>query len=117
MTIFSKNIIGFEKIYKKIIIRGALSGILSAYGGFALFALTITYLIRYDVWISGGWPKVSGHIFGSGSLTAAAALVVVPLAFWLGRNEKTSRALSSRLAYSGALAVTLILWILGGLAG
>jgi hypothetical protein len=102
---------------RKISIRGALTGILSAYGGFALFALTITYLIRYDAWVSGGWPKVADHIFVSGSLTAAAALIFVPLVFWLGRKEKTSRVLSSRLAYSGALAVTLLLWVLGRLSG
>lgn len=101
---------------KKITIRTALTGFLSAYGGFTLFALTITYLIRYDTWVSAGWPKVADHIFVSGSLTAAAALVIVPLAFWLGRKEQTIRALSSRLAYSGALAVTLLLWVLGRLA-
>jgi len=101
---------------EKSIWKRGLTGIIGAYGGFALFALIITYIVRYDMWVSGGWSKIADHIFVSGSLTAAAASFIVPLAFWLGRKEITSRVLSSRLAYSGAMAVTFLLWILGRLA-
>lgn len=35
----------------------ALSGALSAYTGYALFALVITYVVRYDPWVTGAGLK------------------------------------------------------------
>jgi hypothetical protein len=102
---------------KTSLIKGASTGILSAYGGYTLFALTITYIIRYDIWVSGGWPKVADHIFVSGSFVAASACFFVPLAFWFGHKQKTSLVFRSRLASSSALALVLLIWILGRLAG
>lgn len=101
----------------KGILRKGLTGILSAYGGYALFALIITYIIRYDTWITGGWPKVSNHIFVAGSLTALAAALIVPLGYWLGSKKGLFKTYSSRWAFNSALALTLLLWLVGYLAG
>jgi hypothetical protein len=97
--------------------RKGLTGILSAYGGYALFALIITYIIRYETWVAGGWPKVADHIFASGSLAAAAAAVIVPFGYMIGRRTKLAGSLSSRWAYSGALVLSLLLWVVGRMAG
>ena len=102
---------------KKIFFRGGLTGILSAYGGYAIFALTITYVIQYEIWVAGGWPKVTEHIFVNGSLTALVSAFLVPLGFWLSQKEKTSKALLSRWATSSALALIFFLWIVGHLTG
>lgn len=96
--------------------RTALAGILSAYGGYSLFALTITYIIRYETWVAGGWPKVANHIYVGGSLAALAALLVVPLGYWLGRKEGLLKIFSSQWAYAGALTLTFIFWLVGRIA-
>ena len=102
---------------KKIFLRGGLTGILSAYGGYAIFALIITYVIQYKFWVAGGWPKVTEHIFVNGSLTALVSAFLVPLGFWLSQKEMTSKAFHSRWATSSALALIFFLWIVGRLTG
>ena len=101
----------------KIFLRGGLTGILGAYGGYALFALIITYIVQYEFWVVGGWPKVSGHIFLSGSFAALFAAFFVPLGYWLSQKEKTSKVFHSRWATSSALALIFFLWIVGRLTG
>ena len=64
---------------RKISWRSILTGSISAYSGYALFALTITYIVQYKYWIAVGLPKVLNHIFVSGSIAALLAAVVVPL--------------------------------------
>ena len=112
--IFASLLIKSEKTSA---VKCGLTGILSAYSGNILFALVITYIIRYETWVSGGWPKVSDHIFVSGSLTALAAAAIVPLGAWLGQKRRVFLFLYSRWAYSSALAVILLLWAVGQLAG
>jgi len=102
---------------KKISLRGGLTGILSAYGGYASFALIITYVIQYEFWVAGGWPKVTEHIFVNGSLTALVSAFLVPLGYWLSQKEKTSKAFHSRWATSSALTLIFFLWIVGHLTG
>ena len=97
-------------------VRQALAGILGAYGGYALFALVITYIVRYETWVAGGWPKVAKHIFVGGSLAALAAVLVVPLGLMAGRSKGLLKTFSSRWAYTSAIALTVILWIVGQFA-
>jgi len=90
----------------------ALSGAISAYSGYALFALVITYIVRYDPWIAEGLPKVTNHIFAGGSYAALTALLAVPLGYWLGVNGWALTVRRSRWTYSGALAALAVLWTL-----
>jgi len=101
----------------KIFLRGGLTGILGAYGGYAFFSLIITYIVQYKIWVAGGWPKVTEHIFLSGSLTALMSAFLVPLGYWLSQREKTSKTLHSGWATSSALALIFFLWIVGRLTG
>ncbi len=97
--------------------RNMLTGIVSAYGGYALFALSITYIIRYDFWVQGGWPKVAHHMFISGSIAALVAAVVVPVGYYLGAGSLSLQAKRPRWLYAGTMAGVALLWILGRLAG
>jgi hypothetical protein len=90
----------------------ALSGAISAYSGYALFALVITYIVRYDPWVAGGWPKVSHHIFVGGSYAALTALLAIPLGYWLGVNGWILAGRRSRSAQAGALVALGVLWAL-----
>ncbi len=105
------------KSEKTAAIKCSLTGVLSAYSGNALFALVITYIIRYDVWTSGGLSKVLGHIFVAGTFTAILAALTVPLGFRLG---VTSGALADRKpkwTYAGTLVSVFIIWILAQVIG
>ncbi len=102
---------------EKSLLRGGLTGILGAYGGYTSFALIITYIVQYKPWVAGGWPKVAEHIFLSGSLTALVSAFLVPIGYWLSQREETSKAFHSRWATSSALVLIFFLWIVGRLAG
>lgn len=98
-------------------LRTALSGIVGAYGGYALFAILITYVVRYEAWIAGGTPKVLRHIFVGGSLAATAAALLVTLGYKLGVRTETAAERRHGWAFAGSLAVLVILWTLGRLIG
>jgi len=99
-------------------LRRILTGITAAYGGYALFALSITYLIRYEYWAEVGWPKVSQYIFVSGSLTALLAALVVPAGCLLSSRVLSGlRVRPPRWLYAGTLAATALFWILGRFSG
>jgi hypothetical protein len=97
--------------------KSALTGVFSAYGGYALFALLITYVIRYEPWTAGGWPRVSHHIFVGGSWAAIVAALVVPLGFSLGTRSWILVERRPRWAYGSALVVLIIIWALGRVVG
>ena len=97
--------------------RNMLTGIVSAYGGYALFALSITYVVRYDIWVQGGWPKVAHHMFISGSIAALVAAVVVPVGYYLGAGSLSLQTKRPRWLYAGTMAGVALLWILGRIAG
>ncbi len=97
---------------EKRLSRSMLSGVISAYGGYAFFALFITYIVRYEYWVTGGLSKVLNHIFVSGSLAALAALVVVPLGYWIGVNSESITSRRPEWTYAGTLAGIIVLWTL-----
>ncbi|MHC4192677.1 MAG: hypothetical protein ACYSP9_00710 [Planctomycetota bacterium] len=66
----------------------AISAALAVYVGYALFALMITYLFRYEPWVQAGFTKVIRHVGLGGTLAAAGCAVLVPLAFRLGQKLK-----------------------------
>lgn len=102
---------------RKVSYRSSLSGVLSAYGGFTLFALVITYFVRYEYWIAGGLAKVIHHIFVNGSFAALIAIVAVPLGYWIGVSGGALAERRPRWTYAGALVGVVILWTLGRIIG
>ena len=98
-------------------LKAALTGVVSAYGGYALFALAITYLARFDPWVEGGFPKILDHVFVGGSLAAAAGVVLVPVGFKLGLKSETAVEGRRDWAFGGSLIVLAILWTLGRVIG
>jgi len=70
--------------------RKELIGLASTYLGFALFALIITYVVRYSHWIGEGWPKVLRYVGITGTIAAVCNAVVVPL------GDRLARHLSNR---------------------
>jgi hypothetical protein len=102
---------------KKAALRHSLVGVLSAYSGFSLFALIITYVIRYQYWVMGGSAKVINHIFVSGSLAAAAAAFLVPLGYRLGLVGWPALEKYPRWSFAGAAAGLILLWTLGRITG
>jgi hypothetical protein len=105
------------KSEKTAAIKCSLTGVLSAYSGNALFALVITYIIRYDVWTSGGLSKVLGHIFVAGTFTAILAALTVPLGFRLGVTSGAFTDRKPKWTYAGTLVSVFIIWILAQVIG
>ena len=97
--------------------RNVLTGIAGAYGGYASFALIITYIIRYDTWVQGGWPKVADHIFVGGSMAALLAAALVPLGYILGTNSGRLETRKPSWLYAGTVAAALLFWVLGRFSG
>lgn len=97
---------------RRSIVWKSLTGVVSAYAGYALFALVITYIIRYEIWAAGGWPKVVNHIFVSGSLAALAGAVLVPLGYLVGVKSGAQAERRSRFAYVVSIAGVAALWVL-----
>jgi hypothetical protein len=102
---------------KTIYIQSSLAGVVGAYSGHLIFALFATYIIRNPFWVSGGLPKISEHVFVSGSFVALASALLVPLGYWIGHNRIPLDAQRSRWAYNGALIFTVIFWALARIAG
>jgi len=102
---------------RKTALRQGLSGVLGAYGGYALFALLITYIIRYQYWVNGGAAKVLNHIFVAGSLAAAVSAFLVPLGYMVGSLGWPVLERHPRWSSIGAAAGLVILWTLGRMTG
>ncbi|MFZ2052833.1 MAG: hypothetical protein WAU81_01430 [Candidatus Aminicenantales bacterium] len=105
-----------KKGQKSFFLQG-LAGILGAYGGFALFALIITYVIRYEYWIVGGTAKVINHILVDGSLAAAVSALLVPLGYKFGSSWWAILERHPRWSSLGAVAGLVLLWTLGRVTG
>jgi len=97
----------------KPLLRRGLTGFLGSYAGYASFALFITYIIRYEPWVDGGLPRVLNYIFVSGTLTAAAAVFLVPLGFRMGAEADKITARRPGWTTAAAAFVVIVLWALG----
>lgn len=102
---------------RKISFRSSISGAISAYGGYALFALVITYIVRYEYWTAGGSAKVLHYVFVSGSFAALMAIFLVPLGYWIGSTGEAMVRDRSKWAIAGAVVALVVLWTLGRIAG
>ncbi len=96
-----------------LILRGALTGILGAYGGYASFALLITYIIRYEPWVDGGVSRVVNHIFVGGSLAALAGALLFPVGLKIGSEAGKASVRKPVWSAAGAVATAALLWTLG----
>ncbi len=94
------------------IVPAALTGAAGAYAGYSLFAILITYVIRYEFWVEGGITKVLNHIFFSGSIAAFISLFLVPAGFRIGMAGESVTAHKSRWVYAGTAAAVLFIWII-----
>ena len=92
----------------------SLSAAAATYLSYALFALMITDVFRYDYWVQGGFGKVLQHVVVGGSMAALGCAVLVPVSFQLAQKVKTSFAmpfkLRLRLAVGGVSLVAIGLW-------
>lgn len=97
-------------------LRGFI-GSISAYLGFAAFALSITYIFRYSYWVTGGVEKVLDYIFISGSYAALASFPAVLVGDRFGRLLQPRILLleESRpiIYYSGATTLVILCWLIG----
>lgn len=102
---------------RKFLFKHSLTGVLSACTNNALFAVVMTYIVRYEFWAEGGLPKLLDYIFVSGSLTALLAVVVVPLGFWIGVNSRALIEHRPKWTYAVTLLGIGFLWTLARIAG
>lgn len=112
--VFATIFLGNEK---KLTYKPLLVGLLSAYIGNILFAFVITYIVRYQFWISEGFTKVLNHIIVNGSITAIAAALLTPLGLWIGMQSRALEARNPRLIYTCAALCLMISWALGRASG
>jgi len=97
--------------------KTVLSGIVTAYGGYASFAVLITYVARYDPWVRGGTARVLRHILVGGSLAAVAAAIMVTLGYAVGTRTEKSASTEPGWAFAGSLVALIALWTLGRVIG
>jgi drug/metabolite transporter (DMT)-like permease len=97
--------------------KTVLSGIVTAYGGYASFAVLITYVARYDPWVRGGTARILRHILVGGSLAAVAAAITVTLGYVMGTRTEKSTPTEPGWAFAGSLVVLIALWTLGRVIG
>lgn len=88
----------------------------TVYSSYTLFALTITYLFRYEHWVQAGASKIAVHIGIEGSLAALGCAVLLPLFSRLSEKLKSYSDGPPRLKFrwvpGSVVAVTIGLWIL-----
>lgn len=95
----------------------SLAAAAAAYLSYALFALMITYIFRYEHWVQGGWIKVLSYMGISGSIAALACAVLVPTSMHLSEQFRIISCNPFRLKLnivpSTVFVVTVGLWIFG----
>ncbi len=74
----------------------SLRAALAAYLNYALFALMITYVFRYNYWVQEGFGRVLEHTAIAGTMAAVGSAVFVPLSFRFGQQLKTKFAMPFR---------------------
>ena len=92
-----------------------LSAAAAVYLNYALFALMITYVFRYEHWVQAGFAGVLRHVVISGSMAALGCAVLLPMSFRLTERLKanfvTPFNLRLQLVPGGVLAATVGLWV------
>ena len=95
----------------------ALSSVVTVYGSYSLFAFMITYLIRYEYWVEGGFNKVLNHIGVGGTIAALLCAITVPLSYRLAERLKGSFPMPfvfrGQLLPSSVSFATVGLWLFG----
>jgi hypothetical protein len=94
-----------------------IAGLVGTYLGRALFAVVITYLIRYEYWLMDGHAnhaKVFGYIFLSGTVSSIIGMIAVPAG---NRIAESVRSVSMphvhpRLSTASVYAATLGIWLI-----
>ena len=93
----------------------SLSAVAAVYLNYALFALMITYVFRYEYWVQAGFAEVLRHVGISGSMAALGCAIIVPASLRLGEQLKANCLrpfnLKRQLVPSGVLALTIGLWV------
>ena len=92
---------------------GSLVGVASALGGATTFALLARFLLIHQRWIAGGWAAFTEHVVRVGAPAAAAAAILVPLAFALGRQVEAPLVNRPRWALIAPSSAALGAWLLG----
>jgi len=95
----------------------AVSAVVTVYASYSLFAFTITYLIRYEYWVQGGFNKVLNHICVGGTIAALLCAITVPLSYRFAERLKVSSpkpfVFRGQLLPSIVSFATVGLWLLG----
>ena len=112
--------VGFDMAYSLVNrlyggrFRLPIIGLLGVYTGHALFAIVITYLVRYEYWAAVGLPKVIDYIFISGTVSALIGAVVFSLGTVCGLGIREFSWLKLHLRFTTVLltVATLGIWIL-----
>jgi len=93
----------------------AICAALTVYAGYALFALMITYVFRYEHWAGAGFAKIIHHIAAGGTLAALGCVVFVALSHRFGQWLQTKQVHTANLAGTFARAkpalVTAGMWL------
>jgi hypothetical protein len=102
-----------RKDERQFFFRDILAIMAAVYGGYAFFAIFVTFIIRYQYWSAGGVSKVLDHIFINGSLTVIPCFLFFPLGLWIGLSAESFIRRHPNWASSVAVLLSLILWTLG----
>ena len=100
----------------KKIVKNALFGAAATYLGFALFAVLITYVFRYEYWARDGLPRVLRHVLVDGTMAAVGSAIAVPMSVriteLLRAKQFSPLAIRSRITAGGMSLLTMVLWVL-----
>ena len=93
----------------------AVSAVVAVYASYSLFAFMITYLIRYEHWVQGGFGKLLNHIGVGGTIAALLCIIIVPLSYRFAERLKLSLpmpfVLRRQLSPSSVSFATAGLWV------
>ncbi len=97
--------------------RLPVAGLIGAYLGRALFAVIITYLIRYEYWLVDGHAnhaKAFGYIFLSGTVSAVIGMIAVPAGNRIaeGFQQLLWTNMHPRLSTASVFAATFGIWLI-----
>lgn len=104
-----------KKVERKVFWRGIM-GSLSAYLGYTLFSLTMTYIIHYPHWVRSGISEILNYIGFRGSLAAIGSFFTALSGYSLGKFFKYGELKFKprpALTYGILTIATFFLWIIG----